>query len=81
MRVAFPVLDAMSEGYDAYPVVDFTGGTSVDAHRAALARVVQAGARPPTWLSLSGELQRHWARQETMKDVSLIAPSERLLKE
>ena len=65
MCVAFPALDALREGYDVYPVVDAIGGTSEQAHRAALERVVQAGAQPVTWIPLGGELQRDWAHTET----------------
>ena len=63
--MAFPALDALREGYEIYPVVDAIGGTSEEAHRAALERVVQAGAQPVTWIPLGGELQRDWARTET----------------
>src|SRR5712671_6245831 len=63
--MAFPALDALREGYEVYPVVDAIGGTSEEAHRAALQRVVQAGAQPVTWIPLGGELQRDWARAET----------------
>ena len=65
MCMAFPALDALREGYEVYPVVDAIGGTSEEAHRAALERVVQAGAQPVTWIPLGGELQRDWARAET----------------
>ena len=65
MCMAFPALDALREGYEVYPVVDAIGGTSEAAHRAALERVVQAGAQPVTWIPLGGELQRDWARTET----------------
>jgi nicotinamidase-related amidase len=65
MCMAFPALDALREGYEVYPVVDAIGGTSAEAHRAALERVVQAGAQPVTWIPLGGELQRDWARTET----------------
>ena len=58
-------LDALREGYEVYPVVDAIGGTSEEAHRAALERVVQAGAQPVSWIPLGGELQRDWARTET----------------
>jgi nicotinamidase-related amidase len=61
--MAFPALDALREGYDVYPVVDAIGGTSEEAHRAGLDRVVQAGGRPISWVSLACELQRDWARQ------------------
>jgi nicotinamidase-related amidase len=50
--MAFPALDALREGYDVYPVVDAIGGTSEDAHRAGLDRVVQADAQPVTWVAL-----------------------------
>jgi len=65
MCMAFPALDALREGYDVCPVVDAIGGTSEEAHRAALERVVQAGAQPISWVPLAGELQRDWAREET----------------
>src|SRR6202007_2790208 len=47
--MAFPALDALREGYDVYPVVDAIGGTSEEAHRTGLERVVQAGAQPVGW--------------------------------
>ena len=64
--LAFPALDALREGYEVYPVVDAIGGTSPEAHRAGLDRVVQAGGQPISWVSLACELQRDWARQETV---------------
>jgi nicotinamidase-related amidase len=51
--MAFPALDAMREGYEVYPVVDAIGGTSLEAHRAGLERVVQAGGIPISWVSLA----------------------------
>lgn len=79
--MAFPALDAMREGYDVYPVVDAIGGTSVEAHNAGLQRVVQAGAKPTSWVALAVELQRDWARLETVQEVVQIVLTERLLKE
>jgi nicotinamidase-related amidase len=79
--MAFPALDALREGYDVYPVVDAIGGTSEEAHRAGVERVVQAGAQPVTWVALAVELQRDWARSETVEDVIEIVLTERLLKE
>jgi hypothetical protein len=46
-----------------------------------LERVVQAGAQPVTWVALAVELQRDWAREETVADVIEIVLTERLLKE
>src|ERR1700741_4293028 len=78
--MAFPALDALREGYDVYPVVDAIGGTSEEAHRAGLERVMQAGAQPVGWVSLAVELQRDWAREETVADVIEIGLTQRLLK-
>lgn len=64
--LTFPLLDAMRDGYEAYPVVDAVGGTSVQAHRAGLARLFQAGARPVSAVELICELQRDWARTATV---------------
>jgi nicotinamidase-related amidase len=77
--LAFPSLDALRNGYEVYPVVDAVGGTSLEAHRAGLERVVQAGAQPISWVSLACELQRDWARQETVADVVDIVLTSRLL--
>ena len=63
--LTFPALDAMREGYEVYPVVDAVGGTSLEAHRAALERIMQAGAKPVSWVQLLCELQRDWVRKET----------------
>ncbi len=79
--MAFTALDALREGYEVYPVVDAIGGTSPEAHRAGLERVVQAGGQPISWVSLACELQRDWARQETVADVVEIVLTDRLRKE
>jgi len=81
MCMAFPSLDALREGYEVYPVVDAIGGTSPEAHRAGLERVTQAGGKPISWVSLACELQRDWAREETVAGVVEIVLTERLLKE
>jgi nicotinamidase-related amidase len=78
--LAFPALDALKEGFEVYPVVDAVGGTSPEAHRAGLERVVQAGAQPISWVSLACELQRDWGRVETVPDVVDIVLTTRLLK-
>jgi nicotinamidase-related amidase len=67
--VVFPALDALREGYHVYLVVDAIGGTSLEAHRAALERVMRAGGQPISWVSLACELQRDWARTDTLGDV------------
>jgi len=77
--LAFPSLDALRDGYEVYPVVDAVGGTSPEAHRAGLERIVQAGAQPISWVSLACELQRDWARLETVPEVADIVLNSRLL--
>jgi nicotinamidase-related amidase len=79
--MAFAALDALREGYEVYPVVDAIGGTSVEAHRAGLERVVQAGGQPISWVSLACELQRDWARVETVPAIVEIVLTDRLLQE
>jgi nicotinamidase-related amidase len=77
--LAFPTLDALDEGFEVYPVVDAVGGTSLEAHRAGLERIVQAGAQPVSWVSLACELQRDWSRVDTVADVVDIVLTSRLL--
>jgi nicotinamidase-related amidase len=79
--MAFTALDALREGYEVYPVVDAIGGTSPEAHRAGLERVTQAGGQPISWVSLACELQRDWARQDTVNAVVEIVLTDRLRKE
>ena len=78
--LAFPTLDALREGYEVFPVVDAVGGTSPEAHRAGLERIIQSGAQPVGWVSLACELQRDWARTDTVPDVVDIVLTSRLLK-
>jgi nicotinamidase-related amidase len=76
--LAYPSLDAMREGYEVFPVVDAVGGTSPEAHRAGLERIVQAGAQPISWVTLACELQRDWARVETVPQVVDLVLTSRL---
>ena len=78
--LAFPTLDALRHGFEIYPVVDAVGGTSPEAHRAGLERIVRAGAQPISWVGLAGELQRDWARADTVADLVDIVLTTRLLK-
>ncbi len=64
--LTFPALDALKEGFEVYVVVDAVGGTSVAAHEAALRRIEQAGGKMISVVQLFCELQRDWARQETV---------------
>lgn len=78
--LAFPALDAMREGYEVFAVTDAVGGTSAEAHRAGLQRIVQAGAQPIGWVSLACELQRDWGRTDTVEEIRDIVITSRLAK-
>jgi len=63
-------LCAMQEGgYEIYMVADASGGTSVDAHKYAMDRMVQAGVVPVTWQQVLLEWQRDWARKASYNAV------------
>ena len=66
--LAMPAIQALGEGYEVYIVTDASGGVTLEAHEMAVRRMVQAGAVPITWLVLAAELQRDWARTETVPD-------------
>ncbi|TRZ43557.1 hydrolase [Robertkochia solimangrovi] len=60
-----PALSAIHDGYEVYVITDACGDVSVEAHEQAVARMIQAGAKPMTAIQYLLELQRDWARQET----------------
>ena len=51
--------------FTIYMVADASGGTTVDAHKYAMDRMIQAGVVPVTWQQVLLEWQRDWARGET----------------
>ena len=67
-----PALDALHEGYEVYPVIDAVGGTSKEAHELAVERLIQAGAKPASWIQVICELQRDWNRRATVPGFSEI---------
>ena len=85
--MAFPALDALREGYEVYPVVDAIGGTSEEAHRAGLERVVQAG-RPSDQLgrarrassSATGRARRRWPTSSRSCSPSVCSRHDRRLR-
>ena len=58
--------------YEIYMVADASGGTSMDAHKYAMDRMVQAGVVPVTWQQVVLEWQRDWARRETYDAVMAL---------
>jgi len=63
--VTLPTIQAMHDSYEVYVVEDCCGDVSQLSHDNAMKRVVQAGAKPVTALSVMLEWQRDWAHRET----------------
>ena len=63
------VMEQAGEGYDVYAVTDASGGVSVEAHEMAIHRMIQAGVTPITWNVFGAELQRDWARTQTIAEL------------
>ena len=66
-------LDALAAGYEAYVVVDASGTSSELVEDVAIARLVQAGAVPITWVTLGSELLTSWESPEGPKLGELYA--------
>jgi nicotinamidase-related amidase len=64
-NITFALSCLKDTDYTIYMVADASGGTSVDAHKYAMDRMVQAGVVPVTWQQVLLEWQRDWARKET----------------
>jgi nicotinamidase-related amidase len=67
--VALPTVQAIHDGYEVYVVEDCCGDVSQLAHDNAMKRVIQAGAKPVTALSVMLEWQRDWAAKDTYDGV------------
>jgi len=61
----FPAICARDEGYDVIINTDASGGTTPEAHNAAVRRMEQHGVQSITSVQVLLELQRDWARKET----------------
>lgn len=73
--VALPTVQAIHDGYEVYVVEDACGDVSQLSHDNAMKRVVQAGAKPVTALSVMLEWQRDWAHKGTYDAVMDIVKS------
>jgi nicotinamidase-related amidase len=70
--LAMPVIHALGEGYEVYFVTDASGGVTVEAHEMAIHRMIQAGGVPLTWTVFASELQRDWARTDTVPGLAQL---------
>jgi nicotinamidase-related amidase len=73
--LAHAAIQAAGEGYHVFAITDASGSASLEAHEMAVRRMLYAGVIPLTWMTLTGELQRDWARLETAEQVAgLMTP-------
>ena len=63
--VALPTVRVINDNYEVYVVEDYCGDVSQLSHDNAMKRVIQAGAKPVTALSVMLEWQRDWAERDT----------------
>jgi nicotinamidase-related amidase len=63
--VALATVQALYDGYEVFVVEDCCGDVSALSHENAMKRVIQAGAKPVTALSVMLEWQRDWAHKDT----------------
>jgi nicotinamidase-related amidase len=63
--VALATVQAIFDGYEVFVVEDCCGDISQLSHDNAMKRVIQAGAKPVTALSVMLEWQRDWAHRGT----------------
>lgn len=73
--IALPTIQAIHDGYDIHVVEDCCGDVSQLAHDNAMKRMIQAGAKPVTALSVLLEWQRDWANKGTYDAVLDIVKS------
>jgi hypothetical protein len=71
-----PTVPELAELLDDVPALDRTTVNSLED-----IEFVQAGAQPISWVSLACELQRDWARVETVPAIVEIVLTDRLLQE
>lgn len=70
--VAMPAIQAAGEGYEVYVVTDASGGISPESHDMAIRRMINAGITPITWPVFASELQRDWARTESVPELAKV---------
>ena len=70
--VCWPTLSMLDEGYNIFVVEDACGGVSKMIHKAAMKRMIQAGAVPVTSMQMLLEFQRDWAHKQTYDETCSI---------
>lgn len=69
--LAFPAMQAASEGFEVYGVIDASGAHDFATQSMAVQRLVTHGVTPVTWLMVAAELQRDW-RNDTAEGTGKV---------
>jgi nicotinamidase-related amidase len=72
--LAFPVVDAIRDGYDVCFVEDAVGGQSKEEHDMAVLRMIQAGAVPNTTCAMIAEWFRDWKAPLAQAGREILVP-------
>ena len=72
--LAYPVVNALKDGYEVCFVTDASGGNTKESHDMAVLRMIQAGAVPQTTVAMLTEWFRDWASPLAPKAREVIVP-------
>lgn len=69
--LAQSVLAALNDGFDVYFLSDCSGGITLESHEDGKARMIQAGAKPMSWLAVTSEWTPDYtsAERQALTDV------------
>ncbi len=70
--LAFVALSAKDAGYDVYAVLDASGTWNKLVEEVAIARMVQAGIKPITWVAVGAELLGDWRSEVGQEHAQLM---------
>jgi nicotinamidase-related amidase len=65
MCMSFTALRGLREGFSVYGVMDAASSESVDAHKMAIHRMIQAGVVPCTWMQVVSEWMHAWSNPKS----------------
>ncbi|MBX2989390.1 MAG: isochorismatase family protein [Bdellovibrionaceae bacterium] len=72
--LAYPVLEALQDGYEASFIADAVGGESKVEHEMAILRMIQAGAAPNTTIAMIAEWFRDWKSLRAQAGREVLIP-------
>lgn len=72
--LAFPVVDALKDGYEVAIVADAVGGESKEEHDIAILRMIHAGAVPNTTTAMIAEWFRDWKSPRAKAGREILVP-------